>query len=317
MKKVSVIVPVYNVEKYLRKCLDSLVNQTLKDIEIIVVNDGSPDNSQDIIDEYVEKYPKLVQSFIKKNGGQGSARNLGIEKAKGEFLSFIDSDDWIDKNMLEEMYNLAQKEKTDIVICDMTDHYSSYTETHNCTKFDSVYEVTPSASNKIFRKSVVKDLRFIEKVWYEDFNYTTKVCMMTDKISVISKDFYHCHCRDGSTMNNNNSLKNLDMITVLEDIKQYSKDNKKYDENLFSYLVYRHILTTSINRVQQQKSEDKKRVIKEFTKYCHENISNYKSLDFYKKENKKRKIIAFFNYNGLSAISNLILNVKSKLRKRG
>ena len=112
-----------------------------KDIEIIVVNDGSPDNSQAIIDEYVEKYPKLVQSFIKENGGQGSARNLGIEKAKGEFLSFIDSDDWIDKNMLEEMYNLAQKEKTDIVICDMTDHFSTHEIRHNCTKFDSVYGI--------------------------------------------------------------------------------------------------------------------------------------------------------------------------------
>ena len=94
--KVSVIVPVYNVEKYIDKCLDSLVNQTLKDIEIIVVNDGSPDNSQKIIDKYVKKYPNKVKSFIKENGGQGSARNLGMEYAKGEYISFVDSDDWID-----------------------------------------------------------------------------------------------------------------------------------------------------------------------------------------------------------------------------
>ena len=97
--KVSVIVPVYNVEKYLNQCLDSLVNQTLEDIEIIVVNDGSPDNSQSIIDDYVKRYPKKVFSYIKKNGGLSSARNFGVEKAKGEYLAFVDSDDYIKKDM--------------------------------------------------------------------------------------------------------------------------------------------------------------------------------------------------------------------------
>ena len=125
--KVSVIVPVYNVEKFIDKCLNSLVNQTLKEIEIIVVNDGSPDNSQKIIDEYVKKYPDKIKSFIKENGGQGSARNMGMEKAVGEYISFVDSDDWLDLDTLEKMYFLAKKDKSDIVICDMVDHYSYYT----------------------------------------------------------------------------------------------------------------------------------------------------------------------------------------------
>ena len=84
--KISVIVPVYNVEKYIGKCLDSLVNQTLSDIEIIVVNDGSHDNSQKIIDKYVKRYPDKIKSYIKENGGQGSARNYGLEKANGEYI---------------------------------------------------------------------------------------------------------------------------------------------------------------------------------------------------------------------------------------
>ena len=121
--KVSVIVPVYNVEKFIGKCLDSLVNQTLKDIEIIVVNDGTKDNSQEIIDKYVKKYPDKVKSFIKENGGLSSARNFGIEKAKGEYISFVDSDDWLNDDALEKMYNKAKKDKSDIVICDMIDHY--------------------------------------------------------------------------------------------------------------------------------------------------------------------------------------------------
>jgi glycosyltransferase involved in cell wall biosynthesis len=262
--KVSVIVPVYNVEKFIDKCLNSLVNQTLKEIEIIVVNDGSPDNSQKIIDKYVKKYPEKVQSFIKENGGQGSARNLGIEKAKGEYISFVDSDDWLDLDALEKMYSLAKKDNSDIVICDMVDHYANYTIYHNCTKYNSVFEVTPSACNKIFKKELIKDFRFLSKLWYEDFNFTTKILFNTDKISNISEGFYHCNCGHESTMNNNNSKKNLDMIIIMDDIINYLKENKKYDENIASYLIFDHILITTINRLALQKSKDKKETINIF-----------------------------------------------------
>lgn len=257
--KVSVIVPVYNVEKFIDKCLNSLVNQTLKEIEIIVVNDGSPDNSQKIIDKYVKKYPEKVQSFIKENGGQGSARNLGIEKAKGEYISFVDSDDWLDLDALEKMYSLAKKDNSDIVICDMVDHYANYTIYHNCTKYNSVFEVTPSACNKIFKKELIKDFRFLSKLWYEDFNFTTKILFNTDKISNISEGFYHCNCGHESTMNNNNSKKNLDMIVIMDDIINYLKENKKYDKNIVSYLIFDHILITTINRLALQKVKTKKK----------------------------------------------------------
>ena len=123
MPKVSVIVPVYNVEKYLSKCLDSLVNQTLKDIEIIVVNDGTKDNSQSIIDKYTKKYSKKIKSYIKENGGLSSARNYGLKYAKGEYISFIDSDDYVDLQMFEKMYNEAINHKFDIVVCDTINVY--------------------------------------------------------------------------------------------------------------------------------------------------------------------------------------------------
>ena len=103
--KVSVIVPVYGVEKYISKCLNSLVNQTLNDIEIIVVNDGTKDNSQKIIDEYVKKYPDKVKSFIKENGGQGSARNYGLKQATGEYIGYVDSDDYVELDMYEKLYS--------------------------------------------------------------------------------------------------------------------------------------------------------------------------------------------------------------------
>ena len=312
--KVTVIVPVYNVEKYIDKCLDSLVKQTLKEIEIIVVNDGSLDNSQKIIDRYVKKYPDKVKSFIKENGGQGSARNLGIKKARGEYISFVDSDDWLDLNALEEMYNCAKKKKSDIVICDMVDHYKNYTIYHNCTKYNSVFQVTPSACNKIFRKEIIKNFKFLSKLWYEDFDFTTKVLFNTDKISNISKGFYHCNCGHESTMNNNNSKKNLDIIVIIDDIIKYLKENNKYDENIVSYLIFDHVLITTINRVAIQKNSDKKEVINELLKYCKNKIGNYKNMKFYNGISTNRKIIAWLNYNGLYNISKILLNIKSEIK---
>ena len=113
--KISVIVPIYNVEEYLEKCLDSLVNQTLKDIEIILINDGSPDNSEAIVKKYLKKYKEKIVYHKKKNEGQGIARNYGINLAKGDFISFVDSDDYIDLTMFEKLYNKAIEEKSDIV----------------------------------------------------------------------------------------------------------------------------------------------------------------------------------------------------------
>ena len=320
MIKVSVIVPVYNVEKYIDKCLNSLVKQTLKDIEIIVVNDGSPDNSQKIIDKYVDKYPDKIKSYIKENGGQGSARNLGLEYASGEYISFIDSDDWLDLDALEEMYLLAKKEKSDVVICDMIDHYIIENKEekniyHNCTKYNSVYEVTPSASNKIFKREIIGNLRFIPKIWYEDFNFTTKVLLNTNKISTISRGYYHCNCGHISTMNNNNSLKNLDILIAVDDIIEYLKDNDKYDQNLVSYLIFDHILITTINRVAMHNNKDKKLVIKKLVSYCKENISNYKSCNFYKNINKNRKLVAGLNYYNLWFVSKLMLNIKTVIKR--
>ena len=112
MPKVSVIVPVYNVEKYIEKCLESLVNQTLKDIEIIIVNDGSKDKSEKIINKFLSKYKNIVY-VEKQNGGLSDARNYGMKYAKGEYIAFLDSDDYVDTTIYEKMYNKAKEENAD------------------------------------------------------------------------------------------------------------------------------------------------------------------------------------------------------------
>ena len=123
MKKVSVIVPFYNVEKYIDRCLNSLVNQTLEDIEIIIVNDGSKDNSETIAKEYSSKYKDKIIYLEKENGGLSDARNYAIPYATGEYIAFLDSDDYVEVNMYEQMYEKAKKENADIVECDFLWEY--------------------------------------------------------------------------------------------------------------------------------------------------------------------------------------------------
>lgn len=115
---VSIIVPVYNMEKYLKECLDSLVKQTLNNYEIIVINDGSTDSSPEIIDDYVYRYADKIRAFTIDNSGLGEARNYGISKAKGRYLGFVDSDDWVTYDMFEKMYQTAIKDQADCVMSD-------------------------------------------------------------------------------------------------------------------------------------------------------------------------------------------------------
>ena len=123
LKKVSVVVPVYNTEAFLAQCLDSLVNQTLDEIEIVVVNDGSPDGSQAIIDDYAARYPDKIVALSKPNGGLGSARNAGIARATGRYIGFVDSDDFVEPDMYQHLYEEAERTSSDVAICRYR-HYS-------------------------------------------------------------------------------------------------------------------------------------------------------------------------------------------------
>lgn len=315
--KVSIIIPVYNVEKYLPQCLDSVVSQTIDDYEILVVNDGSPDNSQAIIDRYQALYPDKLISFVKENGGQGSARNMALELARGDFIGFVDSDDWVDPEMYERMYQAAAGQNADIAVCDMIDHYEDGTEIyHPVSGFQTPFEVTPNACTKLFRRSLIGKLRFPGGLWYEDFEFTTRLLMRTENIACVHQGFYHCHCRDGSTMLNNNAPKNLDMITVLENIRadmETLPDAAKW-RPVYEYLVLEHLLLTTINRVAVQNHPEKRRVIAEMRRYVHAQIPHLSQNAAYRKAPKKRRLIMFLNYHGLHAVSRALLHAKSSLK---
>ena len=159
MKQLSIIVPIYNTEKYLRKCVDSLLEQDLDDYEILLINDSSPDSSIDIMKEYEEKFPNIIRIFSKENGGLGDTRNFGIPYAKGKYVTFVDSDDYIKENSLNRLCTKMDNEDLDILVYDFVKEYDNVDFIHEQAMeiIDDKHYVlsTQNACNKIDRKSVV------------------------------------------------------------------------------------------------------------------------------------------------------------------
>ncbi len=200
MIKVSIIVPVYNVEKYLRECLDSLIGQTLKDIEIITINDGSPDNSLQILEEYATKDPR-VKIINQENAGLSAARNRGLSEASGEYVAFIDSDDWVDADFCERLYNAAQKDEADIAAGGVvlyknpqkSKKHISYQK--NCVYKgikEKYYKLLFGAAhcyvcNKIYRREALikSGIVFPEGKVYEDMHWSPRVVCELGKAVVV------------------------------------------------------------------------------------------------------------------------------------
>lgn len=227
--KVSVIVPVYKVEKYLDKCLNSLVHQTLESLQIIVVNDGSPDNSQIIIDKYVEKYPEKVFGYIKKNGGLGDARNYGMEYAEGEYIAFVDSDDWVDEKMFELMYNFAAKNRYQIVIADMFCINDGWTQGtvakeyrgENPDPMISDYvlnSLNPAhACGKLFYNQLF-DIQKFPKIWYEDMATIPVIMSYAESIGYLQIPLYYYRQRENSITQINEDRRTLQVMEAWDNI---------------------------------------------------------------------------------------------------
>ena len=144
--KLSIIAAVYNLEKYLPRCLDALVNQTLKEIEILCVDDGSTDNAPQIIEDYKKRYPDLIKVFHKENGGEFTTRNYGLERALGEYVTFVDTDDWVEPNWAEKLYNVAKEKNADLAVCgfERIDLETNKVVATNMTNFgNSVKNISP------------------------------------------------------------------------------------------------------------------------------------------------------------------------------
>lgn len=305
MKKVSVIVPVYNTGKYLRRCLDSLVMQTLKDIEIIVINDCSPDNSKEILKEYEKKYKDKIKVFHNKtNKGIGYNRNLGIEKASGKYIGFVDSDDYIDKGFYEKMYNKAEKENLELVICDLkrVDEQNNFIGYETVKNFkNSNVESNPEILlninlgpvNKLYlRKLFDKDTRFSENLKYEDLYVLPKIITKSKKIGKLNGVYYYYVIHQNSettTMNN----KIFDILKVMDNVNKDLR-NLSYYNDIYSYVEYLNIRTLFRYTLQQKYQKDKKvakKFIDEVFSYLYNEFPDWKNNKIWKQRNFIKKLI--------------------------
>lgn len=246
--KVSVIVPIYNVENYLGKCIESIINQTLKDIEIILVNDGSTDNSGIIAEDYA-KLDKRIKVIHQENAGQGQARNMGISISNGEYIGFIDSDDWIDVNMYEYLYKSISRNNADIGVCSRRGYnedgsigHTKLVEDNEIFYIDKnigeyfvkhlFYPHTVSSCNKLYKSDLIKKnsimFKSVDEVGSEDalFNYCT--LLNTKKVVTVRTVFYNGLEREGSTTRKYKEDSMKRTANLITEIYKYSeKENKE------------------------------------------------------------------------------------------
>ena len=310
--KLSIIVPVYNVLPYIRPCLDSLVGQTMEDYELILIDDGSTDGTAQVLAEYAARYPERIILKRVENGGQGRARNIAIDVARGDYLGFIDSDDWIDPSMYEKLCKRAEETGADVAVCDWLIKYSDGREQVLSAKVqDHWLAASGSACNKIFRRSLVGDTRFPEGLWYEDFYFSAMMLLKAKGIAYLEEPLYMYRQSQSSTMRNNNSAKNLDMLTILDMLEEYMLSHGFKDE--FEFFVVNHVLIDSINRVYRQKTPDRNQVLSRLRGYARARIPDLNRCTSYLRESRNRRIIAGLNYAGLYGLSRLILDTKARL----
>lgn len=272
MPKVSVVVPIYNVQNYLEKNIDSLVNQTLQDIEIILVNDGSTDDSKKIAEKYKALYPNKIILLDKENGGLSDARNYGIQHATGEFIAFLDSDDYIDKNAYEEMYNRAIAQNADYVECNFVWEFPNNTKVDQCVlylgKKEMMTYIRVVAWNKLIKASIIKDnnICFPKGLKYEDVEFTYKLIPYLNRTEYIDKPFIHYVQRENSIANKQDE-RNKEIFTVLDNVIGFYKENHIYSEfeEELEYLYARYSLCSSLKRICQIEDEKTRKELINFT----------------------------------------------------
>ena len=252
MAKVSVIVPVFNCEKYLSKCLDSVLNQSFKDIEIICVNDGSTDGSYNILQNYEKNFSNIIL-INQDNKKQGAARNRGLEIATGEFITFLDSDDWIEPNYIENLYNAITKHNVNVAAASICRDKKNkkvwylhlikeaiYTDVNSALKAIDFHLET---AGKLYRFEGINNLRFQENIFFEDAGYTIRAINSLKSLVTVPNTVYHYVSNEDSTIKNTSKNLTNDKILTSLDVINYAEENKIHLKD-FPILKERHFFYT-------------------------------------------------------------------------
>ena len=284
LAKVSIVVPVYKVEKYLRQCLDSLVAQTYPDIEVVVVNDGSPDKSHLILAEYEAQHPHLFRVFTTPNRGVGHARNFGAQQSTGDYILFVDSDDWVEPEICERLVEKAQRDDNDIVLCgryDCTEEAGGEVKrkaavvvpvNHDFCLCDYPFElakITPFPWDKLFKRSLALANPFDEKLRFEDMLFVYTLLPQATRIGVVEAPLYNYRRSNVHGFLNNFSAATFDVLIVCRQIVAWYQEHGHFDAfaDELEYVCTRHIFFrfASFFKLRQRRTalDEKMRLITE------------------------------------------------------
>jgi len=300
MTKVSVIVPVYNSEQYLEKCIQSILNQTLDDFELIIVNDGSTDNSHEIILKY--ENDERVKYFKRKNHGIGNTRNFGIDKATSEYICFVDSDDFIHESMFENMYNRCVNDNLDFLVCDYY-HYlenSQSIQRFDIPTFDNttlnespnlLLDINLGPCNKFIKKELFNDksMRFPEDIKYEDMPLIVKLLNNASLIGKLDEPLCYFMVHDNSETTTMDE-RVFDVFKVLDSVNEVLEGNTQVSE----YLEWLNVKKLTTYTIQQRYQKDKilrEKFIDDAFAYLNKNFPNWKKSKHFKNRNIFKCII--------------------------
>ena len=295
MNDISIIVPIYNAEKYLNKCIDSILNQTKKELEIILINDGSTDNTEKLIKSYKDK---RIKYFKNTNHGIGYTRNFGIDKATSKYIMFLDSDDYLEKTACEKLFNKIEKDKLDIVMSDFYKDYGDRVEEIKLPSFkDSSLKDNPDIITeylnpwaKLYSAKLLKDnkIKFVEDLKYEDAPFVIEALDKANKIGKIDEclNYYVIHNNSETTVRDR---KCFDILKIIDKIRKYTKD-KDYLKDKIDKLTVRIITNYTI----QQRNQKNKLIGLEFINkafdYLEKEVPDYKNNKYYINRGKKKII---------------------------
>lgn len=300
---ISVIIPVYNVEEYLSRCLDSVIKQTYTNLEIIVVDDGATDNSGKICDEYREK-DKRIKVIHKLNGGLSDARNVGLDTATGEYISFIDSDDWVSNDYIEYLYLLLVKNECDVSVCGFCRTKEKILKKKMETKKIEIYEkevavenllyqkISTSAWGKLFRIKLWDDVRFEVGKIYEDVEPIYLIFQKSKRVVVTNQNKYFYFCRKGSIVNQKFSIRKMDYVENCRKVLENVKTNyPMFEKAAISRLMWAEIhVLMYMNKPEYYFNEY--RMLKD-------DIKKYRRIVMKDKQNKFNvRMVAFLSFMG-------------------
>lgn len=289
MPKFSLIVPVYKVEEYLPKCIESVLSQKNQDFELLLIDDGSPDNCGKICDDYAAKYPGKISVIHQPNGGAGAARNHGIRLSKGEYILFLDSDDSISEDLLSDLADVIEKQAVDLILygARVNKDGKEVGQLHEDVPTEQVISVKEHPKlyfgvmapwNRAYKKTLFTEngIDFATKVWYEDIRVVTKILAVSETAYRLSKPYYRYIQREGSAMNNKNSGRNVEILYAYDDILSWydARGLLETHRKELSFQAVQHILLAATVRVLL--IDKKHELIGRFRSYMEEHFPNYR-----------------------------------------